>query len=113
MVTTEDPYGVEPVVKIVSVDVPEPVIGPPLKLALAPTGKPLAAKETLPVKAPMALAATLNVAFAPPFTDCEDGVTASEKSPPPPPFPPLFAQPHSAAAISKQNGKWGTREKDI
>jgi hypothetical protein len=101
----EDPYGVETVVKMISVDVPEPVIGAPLKVAVAPAGKPLAAKETLPVKAPMALTATLNAAFAPPFTICEDGVTATEKSAPPGPFPPPLAQLHSAAAMSKHNGK--------
>src|SRR5439155_23552938 len=105
MVTMEDPYGVESVVKMVSVDVPEPLIGLTLKLAVAPAGNPLAAKETLPVKARMAPTATLNVALALPFTVCEVGVTASEKSPPPPPFPPPLAQPPTAAAISKQNGK--------
>jgi len=50
MVSVELPAGVELVVDIVRVEDPEPLTDAGLKLAVAPAGKPLAAKVTLPLK---------------------------------------------------------------
>ena len=50
MISVELPAGVELVVETVRVEDPEPLTDVGLKLAVAPAGKPLAAKVTLPLK---------------------------------------------------------------
>jgi hypothetical protein len=91
---------VEDVVEIVSVDVPEPLIGL-LKLAVASVGKPLVANATVPVKFLVALTITVNIVFLAPFTDCVRGVTDTENSP----LPPRLAQLESTAATKKTQQK--------
>jgi hypothetical protein len=68
------------VVEIASVEFPEVLIDPALKLADIPAGNPLAPSETVPVK--LFSAPTLTVRFVPlpACTVCVEGVAASEKS---------------------------------
>ena len=44
------PTGVDVVVEMVNVDVPDPVTEAGLKFAVTPEGKPLTAKATMPAK---------------------------------------------------------------
>jgi hypothetical protein len=58
-----------------------PVTDPGLKLALAPVGRPLALKATVPVKPPVGtIVAVYEVAF-PACTVCDAGDAEMEKSP--------------------------------
>ena len=67
-------------VEIASVDVPELLIDPALKLADMPAGNPAAPSKTVPVKLFRALTLTLKFVPLPACTVCEDGVAESEKS---------------------------------
>jgi hypothetical protein len=49
IVTVELPAGVDELVEMLTAGLPEPLTDPGLKLAVAPVGKPLAPKVTVPV----------------------------------------------------------------
>lgn len=70
-----------PAVEIVTVDEPEPpVTEVGLKLALAPAGRPLAVKDTVPAYPFSGLILAVKLALAPGIMACELGVAEMEKS---------------------------------
>ncbi len=63
-----------------TVDVPEPLTEVGLKLALAPAGKPIAEKATLPLNPFRAVTVAVYEVPAPTVTVCEAGEADIEKS---------------------------------
>jgi hypothetical protein len=96
--------GVEGVVAIVSVEVPDPATELGAKLYVAPAGRLLALNATLPEKPPIAPMLTSKAVLPPPPEVCVPGVAEIEKSAfpcPPPAAPPL--QDDSTAVTSRHD----------
>ncbi len=67
-------------VETVSVELPEPTTEGGVKLPVAPEGKPLTLKPTLPLNPLEGVTATVYMALVPGFTVTEEGVALMEKS---------------------------------
>lgn len=80
MVKADVPGGVLPIVVMVSVEVPEVVIAAGLKEAVAPAGKLVALRPTVPTKPVTCPTATLKVVDLPAIMVWEPGVAAMVKS---------------------------------
>ena len=84
MLIGKSPNGVPAVVVIVSVAVFEVasviLTEAGLKFAVAPAGKPVAVRLTLPVKPADGVIVSVYCALAPGVTACKDGPAISEKS---------------------------------
>jgi len=81
MVSVEVANGVEAVVETIKIEDPEPpLIEAGLKLAVAPVGKPLTTRDTVPVNPLNGATLAVYVVFAPAFTVCELGVAENIKS---------------------------------
>src|ERR1700751_2594695 len=103
MITVEFAAGVEVVVAIVRMHVPEPTTELGAKLEVAPAGRPVAVNSTVPAKRPVALTFTLKAVLPPPPEVPVFGVAEIKKSAfpdPPLPAPPLQ---DDSAAITGRN----------
>ena len=81
MVTVTAPPGVDSSVAMVIVVVPDPVTGVGANVAVAPAGKPVAAKVTGPENPPRPVTVTVDVVELPAFA-AAGGVAARVKSAP-------------------------------
>jgi hypothetical protein len=114
MITVEFAAGVEVVVAIVTVQVPDPTTELGAKLDVVPPGRPLALNTTFPAKPPIASMLTLKAVLPPPPAVCVPGIAEIEKSAftePPPPAPPL--QDDSAAVTTRHDRKTPSRIFDM